>query len=183
MYRIMLLDDEPNILAALQRSLKAIAGQDELRLELFTTPADAITRLDQVNFDAIIADYHMPLMNGVQFLNIAKKLQPDAIRLMLSASAEFKTILGAINDAEIFRYIEKPWTQEDLAEYYQLAIKKRLNLLEDRHLADESRLQRGQISAQELELKKLEEQEPGITRVQWSEDGAVILDQDNSPDN
>lgn len=44
------------------------------------------------------------------------------------------------------------------------------------------RLQRGQLSAQELELKKLEQLEPGITKVNWSEDGALILDQEISPE-
>lgn len=44
------------------------------------------------------------------------------------------------------------------------------------------RLQRGQLSAQEIELKKLEQLEPGITKVNWSEDGALILDQEISPE-
>ncbi|MFZ6871224.1 response regulator [Undibacterium sp. Di27W] len=176
MYRILLLDDEQNVLLALQRSLKGIAKDLEMTMELFNVPQEAIQRLSDTPFDFIVSDYHMPGMNGIQFLAIAKEMQPGAIRLMLSASAEFKTILGAINDAEVFRYIAKPWNQEELLETIQLAAVRRQQIMEDQKLADELRVQRGMISPQEQELKRLEETEPGITKVKWGPDGSVLLD-------
>ncbi len=177
MYRILLLDDEQNVLLALQRSLKNIAKEWDMKIELFHAPKDALQRLSDTAFDFIISDYHMPEMNGIQFLSIAKEMQPDAIRLMLSASAEFKTILSAINDAEVFRYIAKPWNQEELLETIQLARARRQQIVEDHQLADELRVQRGMMTPQEQEIKRLEETEPGITKVKWGPDGSVLLDE------
>lgn len=176
MLKILLLDDEQNVLSALQRSLKQAAKDFDMSMELFISPKDAMQRLSNTAFDIIISDYHMPEMNGIQFLSIAKEIQPDAIRLMLSASAEFKTILGAINDAEVFRYIAKPWVQDELLETIQLAVARRKQLLEDHRLADELRVQRGMMTPQEQEMKRLEETEPGITKVKWGPDGSVLLD-------
>lgn len=176
MHRILLLDDEQNVLLALQRSLKSVAKDLDMKMELFNSPKDAVARLSDTVFDFIISDYHMPEMNGIQFLSIAKEMQPDAVRLMLSASAEFKTILGAINDAEVFRYIAKPWDQDELFEIIQQANARRQQLLEDRRLADELRVQRGVMTPQEQETKRLEETEPGITKVKWGPDGSVLLD-------
>ncbi|MBR7778707.1 response regulator [Undibacterium rugosum] len=176
MRRILLLDDEQNVLSALKRSFRSIAHQDLLRIDTYNAPEEALTHLQDTAYDFIVSDYHMPSMNGIEFLTLAKAIQPDAVRMMLSASAEFKTILGAINEAEAFRYIAKPWTQEELTDTYQAALQKRDQILEDRRLADELRVQRGQLSPQEEAMRRLEESEPGITKVKWGADGSVMLD-------
>lgn len=176
MRHVLLLDDEQNVLQALQRSLRQISKEMQLKIELFTSPQAAIQRLGETPFDFVISDYHMPTMNGVDFLRIAKEVQPDAVRMMLSASADFNTIIGAINEAEVFRYISKPWNVTELRETIQLAVQRREQVLEDRRLADELRVQRGQMSPQEQEAKRLEESDPGITKVKWGPDGAVLLD-------
>ncbi|MBI3285025.1 MAG: response regulator [Burkholderiales bacterium] len=176
MHRILLLDDEQNVLYALQRSLRQVARDMELKIELFTSPEAAVQRLSEAAFDFVVADYHMPTLNGVDFLKMTKELQPDAVRLMLSASADFNTIMGAINEAEVFRYIAKPWDPEELKETIAEAGKRREQMLEDRRLADELRVQRGEMSPQEQEAKRLEESDPGITKVKWGPDGSVLLD-------
>lgn len=176
MRRILLLDDEPNVLAALQRSLRQIFKDLDMKIELFTVPEPAIQRFGEVTFDFVISDYHMASMNGVDFLRIIKEIQPDTVRMMLSASADVNTIMGAINEAEVFRYIAKPWNTEELKETIELAGKRRDQVLEDRHLADELRVQRGQLTAQEQEARRLEEADPGITKVNWGPDGSVLLD-------
>ena len=81
----------------------------------------------------------MPQMNGVEFLEQVRDAQPDAVRLMLSASADFDTIMNAINRAEVFRYISKPWTATELEEIVRLSLARRDKAMEDRHLADEVR--------------------------------------------
>jgi two-component system probable response regulator PhcQ len=64
-----------------------------------------------------------------------------------------------------------------LQEVIRLALARRDQLLEDRTLADEVRVQRGVLSAEDHEARRLEVAEPGITKVKWSPDGAVILDE------
>jgi two-component system, probable response regulator PhcQ len=176
MKRLLIVDDEINVLHALQRTLRQHLPPKELRIEIYTTPQQALERCVEVAFDVIISDYNMPEMNGIDFLKTAKLIQPDAIRLMLSASSEFKTVMSAVNEAEVFRYICKPWQKEELEETIRLALAHKNQVMEDRHLADEVRVQRGALTPQELEAKRLEEQEPGITKVNWGTDGAIYLD-------
>ncbi|GGC65135.1 hypothetical protein GCM10011396_10160 [Undibacterium terreum] len=176
MRRILLLDDEQNILNALQRSLRQVAKKLELEIELFTAPHAAIQRLGEAEFDFVISDYHMPAMDGVDFLRVAKEIQPDMVRLMLSASADFNTIMGAVNDAEVFKYIIKPWATPELETVVHAAIARHDELAEERKLANDQRTIRDALTPEEMEAKKLEALEPGITKVNWGPGGSIMLD-------
>lgn len=176
MRQILLLDDEANVLNALQRTLRQCFPADDLRIETFTDPEQALLRSGEIEFDLIVSDYRMPGMNGVEFLKTAKGIQPDAVRLALSASTEFETVMQAINEAEVFRYVAKPWQTDDLKKTFDAAFLRRDQILEDRRLAEELRAKRGELSPQELEARRLEAEEPGITKVKWGEDGSVQLD-------
>ena len=115
-------------------------------------------------------------MNGIDFLKMVKGIQPDAVRLVLSASTEFETVVKAVNDAEIFRYIAKPWQSDELVNVIQLAFARRDQVLEERRLAEEQRRKMAEPTPQELEARRLEAEEPGITKVNWGPDGSVRLD-------
>jgi DNA-binding NtrC family response regulator len=176
MRRVLLLDDEINVLHALQRTVRQCFPIDELRTEIFTEPEQALLRSAEVAFDVVVSDYRMPTMNGVDFLKTIKGIQPDAVRLVLSASTEFETVTSAINQAEVFRYIAKPWEAGELKKAFELAFVRRDQMIEDRRLADELRARRGELTPQEIEAKRLEAEEPGIMRVKWGADGSVYLD-------
>ena len=176
MKRIMLVDDEINVLQSLQRSLRKMGQEKQLVFELYTSAGEAIKRLGEAQFHMVIVDNHMPEMNGVAFLKRTKTMQPDAIRLMLSASAEFKTVLGAINDAEVFRYIEKPWDVVALEETIQLGLAKYDEIQAKEAMVDDARVQKHELTPQELEEQRLEKEEPGITKVNRGPDGSIFLD-------
>jgi two-component system probable response regulator PhcQ len=176
MRRVLLLDDEINVLHALQRSLRQCFSGVDLRPEIFTDPEQALLRSAEVRFDVVVSDYRMPTMNGVEFLKTIKGVQPEAVRMILSASTEFETVLDAINRAEVFRYIAKPWVASELKQAFELAFARWDTTAEDRRLADELRAKAGEMTAQELEAKRLEADEPGITKVRWGPDGSVLLD-------
>ena len=176
MRRFLLVDDEINILQALQRTLRQQFRDEEFLMELHTDPLQALQRTSEVAFDIVITDFLMPQMNGVEFLEQVRDAQPDAIRLMLSATSGFDTIMNAINRAEVFRYITKPWNAAELEEIIRLSLQRRDKVMEDRHLADEVRVQRGALTPQQVEARRLEEEEPGITKVHWGPDGSVLLD-------
>lgn len=177
--KFLLVDDEINTLRALKRTLRLHLHQDEPHIELFTEPRKALERCAETTFDIVISDYLMPEMDGVRFFKAVKGLQPAAVRLMLSASADLQAVINAVNQAEVFRYITKPWRTHEIEDTVRVALAYRDRMLEDRRLADLARLQRGEMSPQELEAKHLEAQEPGITRVNWGPDGSVLLDQDD----
>ncbi len=177
MRRFLLVDDEINVLHALQRAIRQCGIKDDLRVEIHTDPNVALERSREVAFDIVISDFRMPEMNGVEFLRAYRAIQGDSVRMILSASTEFEAVMSAINDAEVFRYIAKPWLPEEIGEIVQLALERRDQMREDLRLVEELRTQLGKTTPQEQEARRLEEQEPGITRVNWGPDGSVHLDE------
>lgn len=177
MKKLLLVDDETNILQALRRTLTRAFQGEEVRLELFDDPHAALRRAAETAFDLVISDYRMPAMDGVAFLKAFRELQPDTLRLILSGTTDFDTLMTAVNEVEIHRYLVKPWADDELVATVRKAMAKRAQLQEERQLADEMRLQQGGISVEELELRRLEAEEPGITRVNWGPDGSVLLDE------
>jgi DNA-binding NarL/FixJ family response regulator len=117
-YRVLLVDDEPNILSALRRSLAAIDvrqldGEAPL-FELFTYPEAALQRADEEDFDLVISDYRMPSMNGVEFLSRIMVFQPSAPRVIISGNADRQDIIAAVNEVNLMGFIEKPWNDDEL---------------------------------------------------------------------
>lgn len=131
MNRILLVDDEQNVLDALRREL-----QDEYEVEALVSPKDALTRCCETVFDLVIADYLMPDMNGVQFLKQFSEIQPDAVRLILSGNADIQGLLGAINETHIYHFIAKPWEEAELKSAIAQALNYRRILQENRRLAE-----------------------------------------------
>lgn len=177
MRRFLLVDDEINVLHALRRNLRHCIPDEELQIEIFTEPEKALVRCSEVSFDIVISDYRMPTMSGIEFLKMVKTIQPNAVRLVLSASTEFEAVVRAINQAEVFRYIAKPWQADEVSETIRLALVRHDESLEEQRLLNELRAQLGQLTPQEMEAKRLEKEEPGITKVKWGPDGSVILDE------
>lgn len=106
MSRVLVLDDEENNVAALRRLLRA---ETDLEIEGFTSAAEALRRADEVAFDVVLADYRMPEMDGTQFLEQFRYRQPDAYRIIVSAHSDVEMLRKAINQAQIHRFIQKPW--------------------------------------------------------------------------
>ena len=184
MYRVMLVDDEENILKALRRALANAdaygIGQGKIEVETFTSPGQALACAADKAFDLVISDYRMPEMSGVEFLKAFKKLQPNAVRLVLSGYADLDGVISAINEAQIYRFIAKPWQDYELVATIAQALAHHDLQVENQRLADLVRVQQGKLSMQEMALKRLEEESPGITKVNWGTDGSVIIDEEDA---
>jgi DNA-binding NtrC family response regulator len=174
MNRIQLVDDEPNILSSLRRLLKPQGWQ----VDTFTRVDDALDALLENEYAVIVSDYQMPTADGVTYLQFAKQKQPDAIRLVLSAYGDRASMIKAINQAEVYRYLSKPWDDYEVV----AAIKSALDLYQlhkdNQRLREENNRQRAELKAREEELLRLEADTPGITRVHRDADGSVILNHD-----
>jgi two-component system probable response regulator PhcQ len=167
--RILLVDDEVHVLSALQRIMRPFLQEYEVEIEAFSDPELALLRCAETSFDIVMSDYRMPGLTGADFLQMVKGIQPDAVRVMLSASTEFAEVSNAINRAEVFRYVAKPWEGEELKRIFLLGFERRDEMLRAGAPA-------GVLSAQELEARRLEAEEPGITQVRRAPDGSVYLD-------
>ena len=192
MTRILIVDDEEPILKALKRLIaltytSVVETGVRPQVDVFTSPQEALEKARFTAYDLVLSDYRMPAMNGVQFLKAFRAMQPDAARLILSGYADLNGLIGAINDAGISRFISKPWNDYELISAIGQALALRELTLENQQLADQMRHAQGHLSAEDIERKRLEAAEPGITQVNWGPDGSVLLDDllldDNLPPN
>lgn len=124
--RTLLLDDEPNVLAALRRELlrQPNIGHDGLEIAAFTSPREALACVTGPEgvIDLAIVDYRMPGMDGVRFLTELRRLQPDAVRILLTGDADCAAAIKAINTASIDCLVFKPWHEYDLKGRIALAL-------------------------------------------------------------
>lgn len=181
MSRVLIVDDEPGILHALKRLLRAVpctygGTVYPLEVEIFDSPVAALERANHAPFDLVLTDYRMPGIDGVELLRRIRAIQPDAARLILSGYADLNVLVSAINEVEIYRFIAKPWNDYELIAAIGQALHNRGLILENRRLADQARLDRGLLSPEAAEAKRLESLEPGITQVNWGPDGSIVLD-------
>jgi two-component system probable response regulator PhcQ len=158
--RVLIVDDELPVLHALRRLLQRHFKPQQLGLEICVDPQHALQRLHEARFDVLISDYRMPRLDGVTLLAHARDLDPRTVRMMLSAAADFGTVLAAVNRAGVFRYIPKPWTEPQLLTDVRAALEFDPCVVP---------------SAVELERRRLEALEPGITQVEWGPNGEVLM--------
>lgn len=146
---ILCVDDEPNILSALKRLFRsaglsvhtAVGGQAGLDL-LETTPVDVV-----------ISDMRMPEMDGTQFLEQVRKRWPDTMRLLLTGYSEVSSIVGAINRGEIYRYISKPWDDNDVVLIVRQCLERKALEQEKRRLETLTAQQNEQLRVLNAELE------------------------------
>jgi len=173
MYRIMVVDDEQNILNAIRRITRK---ETDWEVEFYDSPVQALKHAHGGNYELFLSDYRMPEMDGVQFLREIKGIHPDAMRVILSGYTDLEALLGAINEAQIFRFISKPWMDYDLITTLKQALSLRDTLIENRTLADEVRAQRVELAKRKTALERLQETNPVLAHVEWAPDGSIILD-------
>ena len=109
--KILLVDDDSNVLDGYRRSLRgeflletAQGGQQAMSLATANGP-----------YAVVISDMRMPGMDGIQLLSRIKALSPDTIRVMLTGNADTETAVNAINEGSIFRFLNKPCSKELMA--------------------------------------------------------------------
>ena len=110
---ILAIDDDPDVLRAIERDLRQRYNQSYriLRADSGVSALALLRRLQQRN-DAValfVVDHRMPQMNGIETLIEAMKLYPDAKRVLLTAYADTEAAIKAINDVQLHHYLLKPW--------------------------------------------------------------------------
>lgn len=111
-YTVLIVDDEEMVTTSLSTLFML---ETEYTVLTINSPSEAVEELEIEEVDLVISDYLMPGdMNGVEFLMEVKKLQPDAIRILLTAYADKENAIKAINEVGLYQYVEKPWDNDAL---------------------------------------------------------------------
>lgn len=109
-HTILLVDDEENILNALNRTLR----KEGYRILTATSGREGVSIVEKERIALVLSDHRMPEMDGVEFLSEVKKRSPDTVRMMLTGYADMQAVLAAINRGEVYRFTTKPWNDEEL---------------------------------------------------------------------
>lgn len=118
---ILCVDDEPNILSALRRLFRGAGFQ----VRTAVGGAAGLALLETETVDLVISDMRMPEMDGAEFLQQVRVRWPDTVRLLLTGYSDVTSIIGAINRGEIYRYISKPWDDNDIILIVKQALERK----------------------------------------------------------
>jgi len=141
---LLLVDDEAPIISALKRLFR----RDGYQLLTANSGAEALELLASHPVDVIVSDQRMPGMTGVDFLRRTKALHPDTIRMTLSGFADLQSIIDAVNEGAVYKFLMKPWDDNRLREHVAQAFAQK-------ELADDNRrlqAELGRSSAEQAEL-------------------------------
>ena len=125
---ILLVDDEPRILSALQRLLR----REGYRILTAGSGAAALSILDQESVNIILSDLRMPEMDGFAFLGAVQDRGLEAARVLMSGNADLKLVIDGVNEGRFSQFIEKPWVDDAL----KISLRK---LIEAQQLARENK--------------------------------------------
>lgn len=142
-YRLLFVDDEPSIVKALSR----VFYQENYEVITAWTAKEGLEKFATGTIHLVITDFMMPGMNGAQFLQEVKKRSPDTIRIMLTGHANTDAVMGAINEGAVYKFILKPWNDDDLRVTVALALEQFDLISRNRSLRAENDLKSKEITA------------------------------------
>jgi len=163
---VLIVDDEEMILKSIVRVLR----NENYKVLTAQSGAEGLAVLKEYDVHLIISDQKMPGMNGLEFLKHVKRDYPQILTIMLTGHAEIEIAMNAINEAGVYKFILKPWDDNNL----KITIRRALETLE---LIWERDSLVQQVKARDAVLQNLEKEHPGISKVDRDEDGYIILDQ------
>jgi PAS domain S-box-containing protein/diguanylate cyclase (GGDEF)-like protein len=148
---LLLVDDEENILTSLKRLLR----REGYRILTASTAAAGLELLAINDVSVIVSDQRMPEMTGVEFLSRVKEIHPNTVRLVLSGFADLQSITDAINRGAIYRFLSKPWDDDELRANIRAAFRHAELIRENDELDRKLNLANEQLSSANEDLRKL----------------------------
>ncbi|HEY3103622.1 MAG TPA: response regulator [Pyrinomonadaceae bacterium] len=108
-YKILIVDDEPANLRVLERLFR-----DEHEVLTATSGAEALAALENHDVALLISDQRMPEMSGIELVGRTVSLRPHMVRILLTGYTDVSSLIEAINCGHVYKYVTKPWNNEDL---------------------------------------------------------------------
>ncbi len=164
-HKILAVDDEKKVLDSLRR---VFADNYRINLATCEDPREALRIATDEEIDLVIVDQQMPFMTGTELLGRLVERKPEMLSIVLTGYSDMEVILKAINDLGVYKFILKPWKNEDL--YWTV-----VRALEMKEAVENNTRLRRELREREACLTRLERRYPGISKVERDESGAVVL--------
>jgi type II secretory ATPase GspE/PulE/Tfp pilus assembly ATPase PilB-like protein/FixJ family two-component response regulator len=142
-FTLLFVDDEENVLNALRR----IFLEENYTILTATSGQKALEIMGQQQVHLLISDHRMPGMTGAELLKTVREKYHDTIRIMLTGHADVNSIMGAVKDGAVYKFITKPWNDEDLRLTVSLALQQYVLMNENRRLKELARQQQTKIKS------------------------------------
>lgn len=181
--KIVVVDDEKVVTSAFSMLLKVEGFNDA---HFFNNPKEALEYLKENQPDIVISDFLMPEMNGLEFLSEVKKLYPEVSKILLTGYADKENAIRAINEIGLYRYIEKPWSNDDLIINIKNGIERSYLLNQLRQKISELEVAKKELEKYSKNLEEIVEERTQDLKqtnaklsgiVNYCADGIVILDE------
>lgn len=145
-YKLLVVDDEAANLRALQRLFR-----EDYEVLTALSGADALQLLGQHDVALLITDQRMPEMTGIELLKRTVPLRPRMVRIILTGYTDVDALVEAINCGEVYRYVTKPWSNEDLS----LTVKRALEHYETKRKSCEFESANQRLVSRLLEIREM----------------------------
>ncbi|MFT5207920.1 MAG: signal transduction histidine kinase [Candidatus Omnitrophota bacterium] len=157
--KILILDDEENIL----RSLTRLFIDEPFDVQTTTDAEQALAMIAKHDFKVVLSDQRMPNASGVEFLSKVKEISPNTIRILFTGYVDIQAAEDAVNKGEVYRFISKPWNDEDLKSIIRDAVKNYDLSAENERLQKLTQIQNVELKAANTNIRKLYEKEVEFT--------------------
>jgi len=182
--KIVVVDDDKIVTSSLKTLFKLEGFSN---MHYFNDPKEAIEFLKLEKPDLILSDFLMPEMNGFEFLSVAKQLYPEVSMILLTGYADKENAIRAINEVGLYKYIEKPWDNDDLIMNIKNGVERSYLLSELRQKIGELEVAKSQLEVYSHGLEDIVAQKTAdLTRtnsklagiINYCADGIIVIDED-----
>lgn len=182
--KIVVVDDEKIVTSAFSTLLKVEGFSDA---HFFNSPKEALEFIKTNSPDLVISDFLMPEMNGLEFLTEVKKIHPEVSKILLTGYADKENAIRAINEVGLYRYIEKPWNNDDLIINIKNGIERSYLLSQLRQKISELEIAKKELENYSQNLEQLVEERTADLKqsnaklegiFNYCADGIFILNED-----
>ena len=153
--RVLFVDDEENVLRALNR----LFIDEPIEIHTAGSGKEGLEVLKSREIAVIVSDQRMPEMDGAQFLEKAREMSPDSVRIVLTGYADISAAIDAINKGGAYRYIAKPWNNDDLLLTVRGAIQRYRLVKENKYLTELTIKQNEELQKWSTELEMYVQQQ------------------------
>lgn len=165
---LLLVDDEVSILS----SLKRVFRRDGYHVLTATSGAEGLALLAGHPVDVILSDQRIPGMTGIEFMREARRLHPHTVRITLSGYTDLQSIIEAVNEGAVYKFLTKPWDDDLLRHHVAQAFEQSALAAENRRLGEAVRASNRELAIANQRLESLVRDESELRRAMQNAAGA-----------